>query len=171
MFKIIDNIPNKKTNKFQSNETSDNVRNINSIIEGFEIIDKEDLEYSSYTSQPSLQKTENKKISKHVDFLPSSINDKIDALIKNEITADKPNQYVILTKSNEDTDKLLINKEDETDDEDEVEEDEYLEKNEINYSNDVTNKNKKMDVLTNIYIGSITVIGLLMLYRFIQKSR
>lgn len=32
-------------------------------------------------------------------------------------------------------------------------------------------KEKKMPLFTNLYIGSLTVIGLLIVFRFIQKSR
>ena len=65
MSKFIDNIPNKKTNYFTPITDFDNFRDINTLIEGFEIIDNEDLEYSSYNARSSYK---NKKKDRHVEI-------------------------------------------------------------------------------------------------------
>jgi hypothetical protein len=157
MSKFIDNIPNKKTNYFTPIVDFDNFRDINTIIEGFEIIDNDDLEYSSYNASTSYKK---EKKNRHVDFLPSSLNDKIDALIKKEINTDKPEQYIILAKKNNETDTILFD----------------IENNQNEPTDKSTDKSsnkdvKKMDIITNIYIGSLTVVALFLVYRFIQKSK
>lgn len=154
MSKFIDNIPNKKTNYFTPITDFDNFRDINTLIEGFEIIDNEDLEYSSYNARSSYK---NKKKDRHVEFLPSSLNDKIDALIKREINTDKPEQYVVLAKNANESDNFLLDNEN---------------KKQNESTDDSSKKNvKKMDVVTNIYIGSLTVVALFLVYRFIQKSK
>ena len=149
MSKFIDNIPNKNTNYFTPIADFDD---INKMIEGFEIIDSEDLEYSSYNARSSYK---NEKKDRHVNFLPSSLNDKIDALIKKEINTDKPEQYVVLAKNDNETEPSI-----------------NADTNQKKSSDDSSKKNvKKMDVITNIYIGSLTVVALFLVYRFIQKSR
>ena len=154
MSKFIDNIPNKNTNYFKPITDFDNFRDINTLIEGFEIIDNEDLEYSSYNARSSYK---NEKKNKHVDFLPSSLNDKIDALIKREINTDKPEQYVVLAKNANESDNFILDNEN---------------KKQNESTDDSSKKNvKKMDVVTNIYIGSLTVVALFLVYRFIQKSK
>ena len=154
MSKFIDNIPNKNTNYFKPITDSDNFRDINTLIEGFEIIDNEDLEYSSYNARSSYK---NEKKDRHVEFLPSSLNDKIDALIKREINTDKQEQYVVLAKNANESDNFLLDNEN---------------KKQNESTDDSSKKNvKKMDVVTNIYIGSLTVVALFLVYRFIQKSR
>ena len=154
MSKFIDNIPNKNTNYFTPITDFDNFRDINTLIEGFEIIDNEDLEYSSYNARSSYK---NEKKDRHVEFLPSSLNDKIDALIKREINADKPEQYVVLAKNANESDNFLLDNEN---------------KKQNESTDDSSKKNvKKMDVVTNIYIGSLTVVALFLVYRFIQKSK
>lgn len=154
MSKFIDNIPNKNTNYFTPITDFDNFRDINTLIEGFEIIDNEDLEYSSYNARSSYK---NEKKDRHVEFLPSSLNDKIDALIKREINTDKPEQYVVLAKNANESDNFLLDNEN---------------KKQNESTDDSSKKNvKKMDVVTNIYIGSLTVVALFLVYRFIQKSK
>ena len=154
MSKFIDNIPNKNTNYFTPITDFDNFRDINTLIEGFEIIDNEDLEYSSYNARSSYK---NEKKDRHVEFLPSSLNDKIDALIKREINTDKPEQYVVLAKNANESDNFLLDNEN---------------KKQNESTDDSSKMNvKKMDVVTNIYIGSLTVVALFLVYRFIQKSK
>jgi hypothetical protein len=149
MSKFIDNIPNKNTNYFTPIADFDD---INKMIEGFEPIDNEDLDYSSYNARSSYK---NEKKDRHVNFLPSSLNDKIDALIKKEINTDKPEQYVVLAKNDNETEPSI-----------------NADTNQKKSSDDSSKKNvKKMDVITNIYIGSLTVVALFLVYRFIQKSR
>jgi hypothetical protein len=58
-----------------------------------------DLEYSSYNTRPSYKK---EKKNKHIAFLPSSLNEKIDAIIEKEMNSDKPEQYVVLAKNDND---------------------------------------------------------------------
>lgn len=154
MSKFIDNIPNKNTNYFTPITDFDSFRDINTLIEGFQIIDSEDLEYSSYNTRSSYK---NEKKDRHVKFLPSSLNDKIDALIKREINTDKPEQYVVLAKNANESDNFLLDNEN---------------KKQNESTDDSSKKNvKKMDVVTNIYIGSLTVVALFLVYRFIQKSK
>jgi hypothetical protein len=160
MSNFIDNIPNKKTNDFIPIADFDKFRDINKMIEGFELIDNEDLEYSSYNTRPSYKK---EKKNKHIAFLPSSLNEKIDAIIEKEMNSDKPEQYVVLAKNDNDNDKLLldnhVNHFDKSDTKQKKPDDES------------SKKNSNMNVFTNIYIGSLTVVALFLVYRFIQKSR
>lgn len=154
MSKFIDNIPNKNTNYFTPITDFDDFRDINKMIEGFEPIDNEDLEYSSYNVRSSYKPDKNNR---HVNFLPSSINDKIDVLIKTEIKSDKEEQYVVLAKNANESDNFILDNEN---------------KNQNEPTDDSSKKNvKKMDVVTNIYIGSLTVVALFLVYRFIQKSK
>ena len=158
MSKFIDNIPNKNTNYFRPITDFDDFRDINKMIEGFEPIDNEDLEYSSYNVRSSYKPDKNNR---HVNFLPSSINDKIDVLIKTEIKSDKEEQYVVLAKNANESDNFILDNEN-------------IKQNEPtdDSTDDSTKKNvKKMDVITNIYIGSLTVVALFLVYRFIQKSK
>jgi|UniRef100_A0A6C0DLE9 hypothetical protein len=161
MSNFIDNIPNKKTNDFTPITDFDNFRDINKLIEGFAIIDNEDLEHSSYNTRPSYK---NEKKNRHVEFLPSSLNDKIDAIIKKEINADKPEQYVVLAKNDNETDKFLL------DNHINHVENTYTKQND-SIDNSSKNNKKKMDVVTNVYIGSLTIVALFLVYRFIQKSK
>lgn len=154
MSKFIDNIPNKNTNYFTPITDFDDFRDINKMIEGFEPIDNEDLEYSSYNVRSSYKPDKNNR---HVNFLPSSINDKIDVLIKTEIKSDKEEQYIVLAKNANESDNFILDNEN---------------KNQNEPTDDSSKKNvKKMDVVTNIYIGSLTVVALFLVYRFIQKSK
>jgi hypothetical protein len=160
MSKFIDNIPNKKTNYFTPIKDFDNFRDINAMIEGFETIDDDDLEYSSFHSRPSYKEEKNK----HINFLPSSLNDKIEALIKKETNPDKPEQYIVLAKNDNDNDKLLMN--------DETNYYEHPDKTQKKSDDESSKKNTtKMDIYTSVYVGSLTVVALFLLYRFIQKSR
>jgi hypothetical protein len=157
MSNFIDNIPNKKTNDFRPITDFDNFRDINTLIEGFAIIDNEDLEHSPYNTRPSYK---NEKKNRHVDFLPSSLNDKIDAIIKKEINADKSEKYVVLAKNNNESDKFLLDNHRN-----------HLENSDTKQNDSNEESPKKMDVVTNIYIGSLTVVALFLVYRFIQKSK
>lgn len=182
MSTFIDNIPNKKSTNFtplnnlirptdsyyswsMTDKEINNIHDINKMIEGFELIDNDDLEYSSYTTRSTYKPD---KKNRHVKFLPSSLNEKIDALIKKEISVDKPEQYVVLAKNDNETDNLLLDDEkkllDNTD---------KNQKDSKKGPNDESSKKniKTMGFFTSFYVGSLTIVALLLVYRFIQKSR
>jgi hypothetical protein len=160
MSNFIDNIPNKKRNNFIPISDFDKFRDINKMIEGFQLIDNEDLEYSSYNTPTSYK---NEKKNKHIAFLPSSLNEKIDAIIKKEMNSDKQEQYLVLAKNDNDTNNLLLDNH--------VNHLENSDMKQKNTDDESSKKNNKMNIFTNIYVGSLTVVALFLVFRFIQKSR
>ena len=154
MSNFIDNIPN--TNNIKNTNNFENIKDeSNYLIEGFEIIDNNDLEYSQFNKKNNLYM--NKKHLKSYDFKPSSLNEKINAIVKKEINIHKPQQYNFLADDHGESYKVYsLN---------------FNKNHKYNNEDDDANKKIKTNLLVHLYVGSLTVVGLFLLYRFIQKSR